>query len=46
MVNIEIRLIIFFAAKDVEALYDQQKQGGEVTVAQIMNSLLKNSDLY
>ena len=26
MVNIEIRLIIFFAAKDGEALYSQQKQ--------------------
>ena len=36
MVNIEIRLIIFFAAKDGEALYSQQKQ--ELTVAQIMNS--------
>ena len=26
MVNTEIRLIIFFAAKDGEALYNQQKQ--------------------
>ena len=26
MVNIEIRLIIFFAAKDGEALYSQQKK--------------------
>ena len=26
MVNTEIRLIIFFAAKDGEALYSQQKQ--------------------
>ena len=41
----EIRLIIFFAAKDGEALYSQQKQDREVTVAQIMNSLLPNSDL-
>ena len=40
MVNIEIRLIIFFAAKDGEALYSQQKQDQELTVAQIMNSLL------
>ena len=40
MVNTEIRLIIFFAAKDGEALYSQQKQDWEVTVAQIMNSLL------
>ena len=45
MVNIEIRLIIFFAAKDGEALYSQQKQDQELTVAQIMNSLLKNSDV-
>ena len=45
MVNIEIRLIIFFAAKDGEALYTQQKQDPELTVAQIMNSLLQNSDL-
>ena len=36
MVNTEIRLIIFFAAKDVEALYSQQKQDKELTVAQIM----------
>ena len=45
MVNREIRLIIFFAAKDGEALYSRQKQGQELTVAQIMNSLLPNSDL-
>ena len=45
MVNTEIRLIIFFAAKDGEALYSQQKQDWELTVAQIMNSLLPNSDL-
>ena len=45
MVNIEIRLIIFFAAKDGEALYSQQKQDQELTVAQIMNSLLPDSDL-
>ena len=31
MVNTEIRLIIFFAAKDGEALYSQQKQDGELT---------------
>ena len=46
MVNTEIRLIIFFAAKDGEALYSQQKQDQELTVAQIMSSLLPNSDLY
>ena len=37
MVNTEIRLIIFFADKDGEALYNQQKQDRELTVAQIMN---------
>ena len=36
MVNIKIRLIIFFAAKDGEALYSQQKQDWELTVAQII----------
>ena len=45
MVNTEIILIIFFAAKDGEALYSQQKQDQELTVAQTMNSLLPNSDL-
>ena len=45
MVNTEIRLIIFFAAKDGETLYSQEKQDQELTVAQIMNSLLPNSDL-
>ena len=44
MVNTKIRLIIFFAPKDGEALYSQQKQDRELTVAQIMNSLLPNSD--
>ena len=45
MVNTEIRLIIVFEAKDGKALYSQQKQDQEVTVARIMNSLLPNSDL-
>ena len=45
MVNIDIILIIFFAAKDGEALYSQTKQDLELTVAQIMNSLLKNTGL-
>ena len=45
MVNTKITLIIFFAAKDGETLYSQQKQVWELTVAQIMNSLLPNSDL-
>ena len=40
MVNIEFRLIIFFAAKDGEALYSQQKQDLELTVAQIMELLI------
>ena len=42
--NTKIRLIIFFAAKDGEALYSQQKQDWELSVAQIMNTLLPNSD--
>ena len=45
MGNTEMRLIIFFAAKYGEALYSQQKQDQKLTVAQIMNSLLPNSDL-
>ena len=45
MVNTEIRLIIFYAAKDGEALYSQQKLDQELAVAQTMNSLLPNSDL-
>ena len=45
MANTEIRFFIFFAAEDGEALFSQQKQDQELTVAQIMNSLLTNSDL-
>jgi len=45
MVNTKIRLIIFFAAKYGEALYSQQKQDRELSEAQIMNTLLLNSDL-
>ena len=45
MINTKITLTIFFAAKDAEALYSQQKQDRELPVAQIMNSLLPNSDL-
>ena len=45
MANTAIKLIIFFAAKGGEALYSQQKQDLELTVAQVMNSLLQNSDL-
>ena len=39
-VNIEIRLITFLATEDGEAPYSQQKQDWELTVAQIMKSLL------
>ena len=42
MVNTKIRLIIFFVVKDGDALYSQQKQDWELSVAQIMNSLLPN----
>ena len=45
MINSEIRLIIFFAARDGEALHSQQKQDQELTVAQIMKSLLPSLDL-
>ena len=43
MVNTKIRLIIFFAAKDGEALYSQKKEDLELTVAQVLSSLLQNS---
>ena len=45
MVSIKIRLIMFFAAEDGEALYSQQTQDLELTVAHIMSSLLENSGL-
>ena len=45
MVSTEMRLIIFFPAKNGEVIYSQQKQDLELTVAQIMNSFLPNSDL-
>ena len=45
MVNTEMRFIIFFAAEDGEALYGQQKEDWELTVAQIMNSLLTRRGL-
>ena len=44
-INTEIRMIMFFAAKDGEAPYSLQKQDQELTMAQTMNSLLPNSDL-
>ena len=40
MANTEIRVIIFFAAKNGEALHSQQKQDWERTVAQIMRSFI------
>ena len=45
MANTEIRLIIFFAAIDGETLYSHQKQDWELTMAQIVKSLLPKSDL-
>ena len=45
MVNTKIRLIMFFAAEDEEALYSQQKQDLELTVTQIISSILQNSGL-
>ena len=45
MVDTKIRLIMFFVAKDGEALDSQKKQDQELTVAQITNSFLPNSDL-
>jgi len=37
MVNTEIKMITFFVAEDGEAIYNQQKQNGELAVAQITN---------
>ena len=45
MVNITIRLIMLFAAKDGGALLTQHKQNLDLTVAQIISSLLKNTGL-
>ena len=45
MVNTEFRLIVFSAAEDGKALYNQENQDLKLTVAQIINSLLQNSDL-
>ena len=44
MANTKKRMIIFFTNKEGEDLYSQQKQDWELTVAQIMNFLLPNSD--
>ena len=45
MVNTKIRLIVLLAAKDGETLYSQQKQDLELSLAQIISSLLQNSGL-
>ena len=45
MVITEIRLVIFFSAKDGEALYSQQKQDLELTVPRIMSPLLQKVGL-
>ena len=45
MVNTQIGLIIFFAAKDGKVLYSQQKEDQELTMAQIINFLLQKSDI-
>ena len=45
MVNTQIRSVMFFAAEDGEDLHSLQKQDLEQTVAQIISSLLQNSDL-
>jgi len=45
MINTKNTLIPFFVAEDEKALYSQEKQDWELTVAQIMNSLLQNSGL-
>ena len=45
MVNTESTPSIFFAVEDGEALYSQQEQDRERTVAHTMNSFLPNSDL-
>ena len=45
MVSTKIRLIIFFAVEDGEAVYSKQMQDQELIVAQIMSSLLPNLDL-
>ena len=41
--NTKIRLMMFFSDKDGAALYSQKKQDLEMTVAQIMSSLLEHS---
>ena len=45
MVNTKIRLIIFLAAEDADPLYSQEKEDWDLNVAQILNSLLQNSEV-
>ena len=45
MVNTEIKLITFFAAKDGETLESHQKEDLELTVAQIISFWLENTGL-
>ena len=45
LVNTEIRLIMFLAAEDGDALYSQQEQDLELTMVQNMSSLLQNLGL-
>ena len=45
MVNTKIKLITFFVAEDGEAVYSQQKQDLELTVAQIISFLWQNPGL-
>ena len=45
MVNTKIRLIIFLEPEDAEPLYSQEKEDQDLNVAEIVNSLLQNSDL-
>ena len=43
LVNTEIKLMTFFAAKDGETVYSQHKQDLELTEAQTINSSYQNS---
>ena len=45
IVNTKVTWVILFEAKYGETVYSQEKQDQDLTVAQIMNSLLQNSDL-
>ena len=45
MVNTNIKLIIFFVAKDGEAVYSQHKQNLKLIAAQIISFSQQNSGL-